>query len=53
MRVSSCQPKGQTMKKLLLALVMGCSMSVSASYAKDTITSDQIFDMVTNYDLFL
>jgi len=24
------------MKKLLLALVMGCSMSVSASYAKDT-----------------
>ena len=39
--------KGQTMKKLLLALVMGCSMSVSASYAKDTITSDQIFDMVT------
>lgn len=27
------------MKKLLLALVIGCSMSVSASYAKDTTTN--------------
>jgi len=35
------------MKKLLLALVIGCSMSVSASYAKDKFTSDQIFNMVT------
>lgn len=47
-KVSSlASTKGQTMKKLLLALVIGCSMSVSASYAKDKITSDQIFDMVT------
>lgn len=31
------------MKKLLLALVIGCSMSVSASYAKDTkITQEEI-----------
>jgi len=35
------------MKKLLLALILGCSMSVSASYAKDNLTSDQIYNMVT------
>ena len=52
-RVSLCQPKGQTMKKLLLALVMGCSMSVSASYAKNTssntpsYTSLEIKELVT------
>jgi soluble lytic murein transglycosylase-like protein len=51
--------KGQTMKKLLLALLVGYSMSVSASYAKDTTkdttkdtpqyTSLDIKEMVTIY----
>jgi soluble lytic murein transglycosylase-like protein len=39
------------MKKLLLALVIGCSMSVSASYAKDTKpTQEQVTQIHTLVD---